>query len=110
EAVWQPSVRAIASHYDLVPSGVVWQIVPRGTAGPLLPGISLVTRGVEGSRDAVVAGEIAPEYVAGFLARARHLVARRDYARAVAEYDRALAFDPGNVAIARERNLVAALH
>lgn len=98
----------LGQEFEVVPQGVVLQYVRRGTPVPLRP-LRLVTRGVADGTiryDAtdVIPTEIVPLYKEAYAMRARYLAAHGDYAEAVAAYDKAIALDPRDATLQRERS------
>ncbi len=105
-----PMKNRLMQEFDIVPQGVVAQYV-RKDAPHLMRPLHLVTRGVgDGTitydSDDVIATEILPIYKNAYAMRARYLAIQKDYAAAVAEYDKAIALDPDDSSLQRERNMV----
>ncbi len=105
-----PMKSRLMQTFDFVPQGIVAQYVRRDAPHVLEP-IRLVTRGLgDGtihydSRDPI-ATEILPIYKDAHAVRARYLVIQKNYAPAVAEYDKAIALDPDDSILQRERSIV----
>ncbi|HYM62822.1 MAG TPA: DUF2723 domain-containing protein [Thermoanaerobaculia bacterium] len=107
----QNLVKRLTAAYDVVPRGVVMQIMPGHTLRPLAP-LEIETRGlVDGTvayePDDVVPTEVLPIYRAAFLMRARYFAATKHLDEAIASYQRARTLDPSNPMIEQELSAVA---
>jgi hypothetical protein len=103
-------VKRLTSAYDVVPRGVVVELLP-GHQARSIENTPLVTRGLlDGSvrydEDDVVPTEVLPIYRYAYLMRGRYLGATKHRSEALAAYRDALSLDPDNETLQREMRVV----
>jgi Protein of unknown function (DUF2723) len=101
DAVDANLVRRLQASYDMVPRALALQLLPgHQTRDVTLEPLEL--RGLANATDEVVQKEVLPSYRTALLIRARFMALIQKFDAALAEYQRALALDPGNPMIERE--------
>jgi hypothetical protein len=104
--------KRINEKWDIVPRGLLIELLPGHKLRPVVKFTALQTRGVadgtvEYEDDDVVPTEIAPGYRTIFLITGRYLAIEKKFGEALPAYRAAVALDPTNSSIEREMEVVA---
>ncbi|HUP59221.1 MAG TPA: DUF2723 domain-containing protein [Thermoanaerobaculia bacterium] len=92
--------------YDLMPRGTLFEVMPGNFLRPPdatpIETKAILDPSTRYTDDDVVPKEIRPVYRAVFMLRGQHLAALREYDKSIAEYERALRFDPASYVVQNE--------
>jgi hypothetical protein len=104
--------KRINAKWDIVPRGLLIELMPGHKFRPDVKFAALQTRGVADGTvqyedDDVVPTEIVPGYRTMFLITARYLAIEKKFDEALPAYRAAMALDPANLSIEREMQVVA---
>ena len=107
----QQSVAKLRTSFALVPQGVVGQYTAKNAVPQLKP-LNLRTRGINDgtlvyTSDDPIATDLIPAYRDAYLMRARYFGIAKNFDASLALFDKAIAIDPDDRMIERERNVMA---